>query len=878
MTFHFPSMFHGGAAFLGGVVFLAMIAALAPAAGRLDQYYAHDTREDEYGVIAPWYTGQNGQLDERLRFAVEVYKRYPWVGHDMAVQPAPDFVFNSHWSISDTGEIGIPPTTDWMCGDLCQRAWSIVKGLTDYYRYSGDPVAFTYIELTVNYILDYGLTSPDYEGWPEFPISNPTNGKIRGKCDERGRIQLDFVSRLGEDVLTAYKLTGNPRYYAAAKHWADLIAEHCNFDPELPPWNRYANPWVVGWSDKLTGSTAMICQFLDEMIRTGYTGENRILVRARDAGRVYLRDQMLPQWTKNEVWGRNYWDWDNPVTCGILSMCGDYILKYREAFPLWHTDLRNSLSIIFNRNGVDPNSMGDTYSGAWAFPESSTCCGTSLSYCQYTAAPTFIRLGVIANDPWAKEIGRRMILMATYDSDANGVVKDGLLGQQVATGEWSNLAHPWSLCQIMEALAWMPETFGPGRENHIMRSTSVVNRVDYQKGRVDYTTFDAPENCIDVLRLAFVPRVIRADGLELEERPDLDRNGYTLRALENGDVLVTLRHDGRNRVVVEGDDPQQAIAVEQMVTEGTWSTVKYESGSGSDSASGSGESYISASEKGASIVCRFEGNQVRLIGPVDQQGGWSDVYLDGERQNTVVESWSPHFRSHRLLYSRSGLTQGPHVLKLVARGERNPLSGGTKVYVDSVQFSAEQGDTGFGSGGGPTGPQRILFGFMGRKDYVDSQGNSWRPGTEFVVRSGYGTDSVEEALWTDRRTMYIGNTTDEELYRYGIHGKDFRVNLTVGPGDYDVTLHFASTPLYWFLEKDRDGGMVKHIMNVAINGARVIEKMNVAEAAGGGFVALKKSFPAIAPRNGIIEIHCEGVDGREAILQAVEIVPSAARP
>ena len=79
-----------------------------------------------------------------------------------------------------------------------------------------------------------------------------------------------------------------------------------------------------------------------------------------------------------------------------------------------------------------------------------------------------------------------MMLMATYDGLPNGVVKDGLFGESVATGEWSNLAHPWPLCQVMEALAWLPREFGANRENHIMRSTSVVKEVLYEKGRIRY--------------------------------------------------------------------------------------------------------------------------------------------------------------------------------------------------------------------------------------------------------------------------------------------------------------------------------------------------------------------------------------------------------
>lgn len=849
-----------------GALALFLFPSASMAANRLAQYYAHPANDDDHGVIAPWHKGQNGQLDERARLAIEVYKRYPWVGYDMAVQAAPDFVYNSHWSITDDGEIGIPPTTDWMCGDLTQRAWSIVKGLTDYYRYSGDPVAFTYIELTINYILDYGMTGADYEGWPNFPITNPTHGKIRGRCDERGRIQLDFSGRLGVDVLTAYRLTGNARYFSAAKHWGDLLAAHCNFDPTFPPWNRYANPWVVGWSDKITGTTAMICEFLDDLISLGYTGKDDAIVRARDAGRAYLSDKMLPHWAENPTWGHHYWDWDNPIMCGIVSMCADYMLEQREAFPNWRNDIRNITSLIMNRNGVDPGSMGDTYSGAWAFPESATCCWTSLSYCQYTAAPTLIRYGVIANDEWAREIGRRMIIMATYDSDLKGVVKDGLLGDQIAALEWSNLGHPWALCQVMEALAWMPETFGAARENHIMRSTSVVNNVTYDKGRIAYSVFDAPPNSIDVLRLAFEPGKITADGEPLERRADLNVNGFTIQPAGESDFIVTIRHDGATSIIVEGDDPQQVIPARDMQHDAQWTLI--------DDFGASGGKLLTASDSGAEITIPFTGNQVRLIGHVNQTGGWADVYLDGEKQNTRLEFWSTHARDRRLNYHRSGLAPGPHTLRIVARGEGNHLTGGSNIFIDSVQFSDASAKPQFGSGGGPATAQRMIFGRMERKDYIDSQGQAWRPATEWIIRSGYGTDSVAEALWTDRRTMFIANTKDEELYRYGIHGDEFWINVTVAPGEYDVELHFANTPLHWFLDKDQDGGMARRIMSVDINGERVIESMDVGAEAGGNFVALSKSFKNIKPRHGIIEIRCTGRQGREAILQALCVTPS----
>ncbi len=520
-------------------------------------YYAHKAVEDEYGVIAPWDSGQNGPLDTRLRIAVEVLKRYPWVDGDKAVIAAPDFVYNSHWSIKPDGTILIPPTNDWMCGDLSQRAWGIIKGLTAYYAYSGDAIAFVYIPLNADYILDYAQTNED-DAWPGFPIATPTRGKAYGKCDPKARNQLDLCAIVGTEILRAYKLTGNQRYLEAAKHWGDVFAEKCNYDPTMPPWNRYTDPSVVGWSDELTGSVTLILEFLDGLIQLGYTGQDGAIVKARQAGVRYINNELLPQWLENDHWGRNYWDWDNPVICGIVSMIGDYIMAHPEDFPSWKTDLRNILTLIFNRNGADPGSHGDVYSGAWAFPESCTCCGTSLSYNQYTAGPTLLRYGVLARDERIFEIGRRMMIMATYDSHANGVVFDGLFGQAVATGEWSNLAHPWPLCQVMEALAWSGEVLGAERESHILRSTSVVNHVIYGKDKVEYSTFDAPTRSIDVLRLSFRPVAVTADGKPLPELSELQQNGYKVEHLSCGDCMVEIRHDGNTNISVRGvNDPQR---------------------------------------------------------------------------------------------------------------------------------------------------------------------------------------------------------------------------------------------------------------------------------------------------------------------------------
>lgn len=830
----------------------------------MENYYANKTVHDEYGVISPWNDGQNGPLDNRLRIAVEVLKRYPWVDKKKAVMAAPDFIYNSHWSIKDDGTILIPPTNDWMCGDLSQRAWSIIKGLTAYYAYSSDPIAFLYIPLTADYILDYGQTGKN-DAWPSFPIATPTRGKAYGKCDPKGRNQLDLCAVVGTEIIRAYKITGSERYFNAAKHWGDVFAEKCNLDPNLPPWNRYSDPSVVGWSDELTGSTTMILEFLNDLIQLGYTGKNNAIVHARRAGIDYLNNVIWPEWLENDHFGRSYWDWDNPIICGTVSMIGDYIMKNPNDFPNWKTDLRNILTLIFNRNGADGGSAGNVYSGAWAFPESATCCGTSLSYNQYTAAPTLIRYGVLADDKRIFEIGRRMMIMATYDSDANGVVKDGLYGQAVATGEWSNLAHPWPLCQVMEAMAWSADVLGAKRENHIVRSTSVVNSVVYAKNKITYSTFDSPAGTTDLLRLSFKPIEITANGKKLPLLLELGRNGYKVEELSDGDFMVGIRHDKSKNIVVIGDgDKQTETDDSQMQHSGQWKRAEIKNSIGG--------SVNVSNQKDAAANYTFTGNQVRVLGSVMPDGGLAEVYLDGKKQLTLIDCWSPSQRNAQLLYCRSGLENKQHELKIVVCGKGNLVSKGKNIYIDALQFSDAEADRNFGSGGGTTETQRWIFGYPLRKDYIDSKGNKWQPATEWVIRSGYGTDTVEKSWWTKRRSMYIGNTKDEELYRYGVHGKDFWANITVAPNKkYYVKLKFADTPLHPFLERNKEGGKISHTVTVKINDKEVISKMNITKEAGGDYSAVDKLIKNIKPENGIIEVWFLGSDEYGAAVAAMEV-------
>ena len=199
------------------------------------------------------------------------------------------------------------------------------------------------------------------------------------------------------------------------------------------------------------------------------------------------------------------------------------------------------------------------------------------------------------------------------------------------------------------------------------------------------------------------------------------------------------------------------------------------------------------------------------------------------------------------------------------------MARGTQICVQGAQFSAATGEAGFGSGGGPSEPQRLIFGYTGRKDYIDSKGNAWRPGTEFVTRQGFGVDTVAKCWWRTRRSMYIGGTADPEIYRYGIHASEFWANLTVGPGAYLVRLHWADTPETPWVEREGKWEPVSRPTTVLINGKKVIEELSVRKEAG-TFKAYVREFPGVPAQNGSIELRFQSTPGHEAMIQAVEVI------
>lgn len=333
-------------------------------------------------------------------------------------------------------------------------------------------------------------------------------------------------------------------------------------------------------------------------------------------------------------------------------------------------------------------------------------------------------------------------------------------------------------------------------------------------------------------------------------------NGYSVKPLSNGDCIVVIRRDGCRNIEVKGDDPQERVSAAKLKYEGNWSIENSPD-------AWSGPLHVTDSA-GANAGFEFTGNQVRLIGLIGPGGGRADVYLDGVKQLCGIDFWCPLIRGGQIVFYKNGLTQGKHTLKIVALGTNNPCATGTRIYIQGMQWSAAEGTTSFGEGDGATESQRVIFGYVGRKNYVDSERRTWRPATEFVMRLKQDADLVPISFWTEPRLKEVGNTRDPELYRYGVHGGDFTAYFTVNP----QAKYYARIKL---CEPEAPVKPGQFSTNIDVQGQTVAKGVDIAATAGGYGKAVDLVFNDIRPKNGVIAIRFWHGSSGQASCQAIEI-------
>jgi len=445
---------------------------------------------------------------------------------------------------------------------------SMVDSLVAWYPYSGDERAKSVVQRMLDYQLAHGTTPSDWN-WPGVPFATSCgNDADYGRCIQDmprefyGGIETDKVGELGIGYALFYEMTGEQKYLEAAIHCADALASHVRpGDADHTPWpfRVDARTGAVLDGEEYGGAVVSPLRLFDELIRIRQ-GDVASYRKARDMARRWLLDYPLNPGSK--AWDKwsGYFEDVPKDTENLNQQIPDYTAYYiltrpdpAAIDPHWVAHVGHLIDWVRHYEGLGP------FFGAWAINEQhrpdlihgneSGCCsragdGSATGRWAAINALYYPKTG----DLQARHDAFRSLNYATYYADSDGRIS--CCGTDYGDeGYWWSDGYADYLRHFNWVMGAVPE-WAPLHQNHLLHSSSVVQKVTYGTDRIEYKTFDA--GATEVLRLNFKPQIVMAGGSELAERRDLKEQGYSLEALRGGGYVVRIRHVGSGEIAIQG--------------------------------------------------------------------------------------------------------------------------------------------------------------------------------------------------------------------------------------------------------------------------------------------------------------------------------------
>ena len=147
--------------------------------------------------------------------------------------------------------------------------------------------------------------------------------------------------------------------------------------------------------------------------------------------------------------------------------------------------------------------------------------------------------------------------------------------------------------------------------------------------------------------------------------------------------------------------------------------------------------------------------------------------------------------------------------------------------------------------------------------FVDRSGRTWGPERFFTG----GNVLV-------RPSERILRTLDPDIYRHQRSG-DFRYDIPLAQGTYELHLHFAETGLSDFISAE-SSGEGQRLFRVTVNGDRILNAFDVVADADGANIADERVFRNISPaEDGYLHLSFNAMRST-AMLNGIEVLPVSA--
>lgn len=430
---------------------------------------------------------------------------------------------------------------------------SFVDSLAAWYPYSGDEEAVQAVRGMLDHMLAHGTTPADWD-WASVPFPTDCDDQADyGHCIQDmpkefyGGIETDKVGELGIGYALFYEMTGERKYLEAALRCASALAAHVRpGDDDHTPWPFRVDGKTgeVLAGEEYGGIVASPLRLFDELIRLN-EGDTANYRKARNTAWMWLRDHPLqPGNSAFDKWSGYFEDVPkNPknVNQAAPTYTAYYLLTRPDpqaVDPDWINHAGHLIDWVRRSLGRGP------FFGAWAIDEQGEpptyygCCsrsglGSDTSRWAAINALYFEK----THDSQARGDAFRSLNYATYFAAADGRISccgEGFGGQYWFSDGYSDYLRHFNW--VMGAI---PE-LAPVDEDHLLRSSTVVQRVQYGDRSLRYRTFDRDGS--EVLRLTYKPSRVVAGSRTLPERSDLSEEGYTVKPMPDGGYVVRVRH------------------------------------------------------------------------------------------------------------------------------------------------------------------------------------------------------------------------------------------------------------------------------------------------------------------------------------------------
>ena len=530
-----------------------------------DTICGHETHWDERGRLLGWYQPRipGAAFDHVARLASEFLLRIPddpRTGMKMYLVTCCFQGPHMHAYPDEVAPGGIAPE-DWMHNPACVNAGFVHSFALKYYQYTGDDR----FKSMVGQMLDYQLrngTTPAHWIWADVPYasSDPFEPVYAGatRWEEDGMrgdglhgIEPDKVGELGYAYLKYYQLSKEPKYLEASIHCADALAgqvRSVNVDNSpLTITETVQSPWPFRVNAETGVIISEYCanvlepiKLFNELLRLEsdlglLPGQAMAYRKARDFAWNWLYSKHGP--LKTYIWSQYFEDVPNdPDRANRNQVTPMELAKYLMENP--GLDPRMDIHVPALVHWV-LSTFGDPAISAireqtWCYESmgshSSRFGSTCAMWSEYTGYEKY------------KELAYRYLNYATYMTYDNGVVA---VGHQWPSS-WFSDGYGDYVRHFFDAMAAIPE-WAPADENHLLRSSSVVQTIDYGDQKIELTCYDLAGTMR--FRLIREPQRIIVNGVELSTTKS-EYGYYTSEILDDHSAVIDLSYASGNVIQI----------------------------------------------------------------------------------------------------------------------------------------------------------------------------------------------------------------------------------------------------------------------------------------------------------------------------------------